>query len=202
MNKGLYFVLGLACGAAGAYLYLKDRYERYAQEEIDSVKEAYGKKLDEIYGATELVQEPEKDGFSPVHLKSTKPDLMEFAKIVREKNYTSYATKVETPEDQVHKKFSEDPEYIKPDEFGEIEDYEKVSLNYFADGILADEIDDEIFEDAEEKLGDFVSHFGEHEDNAVYIRNDIDKVDYYIFKDERSYEEVTGKKPHLEKQEE
>lgn len=52
MNKldfALTFCLGALIGAGGAVLYLKKHYEKVADEEIDSIKKAYGDKLDEVY---------------------------------------------------------------------------------------------------------------------------------------------------------
>lgn len=52
------------------------------------------------------------------------------------------------------------PYVISPDEFGGVEEYEKISLSYYADGILADD-DDEVMENADEIVGlDSLTHFG------------------------------------------
>ena len=195
MNKALYFILGLGVGAAGAYFYLREKFDQIAQEEINSVKEAYAAKLDEMLEDTDLVKEPEKDGFAPVHLKHTKPDLMEFSKLVKKEGYTSYATKIETPEDPVHKPFKDEPYEIKADEFGDIEDYEKRTLILYSDEVLADELDDEVFDDVSKIIPDYKDHFGSEDSEAVYVRNDIEQTDYMICKDNRTYKEVTGNEP-------
>jgi len=44
---------------------------------------------------------------------------------------------------------------------------------------------------------DALTHFGEYEEDSVYIRNDKLKMDIGIFKDLRKYTDVVGKKPHL-----
>lgn len=205
MNKVLYFVLGLGVGAAGSYFYLRTKFDRIAQEEINSVKEAYADKLDEIRASLE--PEPEKQAKEePVKLKHQKPDLMEFSKMVKKEGYRDYSTKVEKPEDPIHEPFNPDPYEITEDEFGELEDaYDKVSLIFYSDKVLAYESDDNVFEYTNERLTpDFDDHFqiGSDKEEAVYIRNDIEKVDYAIYKDNRTYKEVTGNEPPEEESEE
>ena len=79
-----------------------------------------------------------------------------------------------------------------PDEFGEFEDYTKVSLTYFADGVLADECG-EIVDDVEEIIGDGLDHFGEYEDDSVFVRSDAKRCDYEILKDLRDFSDFKKK---------
>lgn len=79
---------------------------------------------------------------------------------------------------------------IPPKEFGEIEGYEKIDLTYTADGALLDDSDEPI-ENSEEIVGtEYMNHFGEYEDDAVYIRNDVRRCDYAILKEYRAYSET------------
>ena len=85
---------------------------------------------------------------------------------------------------------------ISPEEFGEFEEYEKISLTYYSNNILADE-NNEVIEDVEETIGvDSLTHFGEYEDDSVFVRNDARKCDYEILLDQRSYAEVVKQMPH------
>lgn len=77
---------------------------------------------------------------------------------------------------------------ISPDEFGEIEEYTKVSLFYFEDGTLADEYG-EVVDDVEEIVGDGLEHFGEYEEDSVFMRNDAKRCDYEILRDLRTFAE-------------
>lgn len=82
------------------------------------------------------------------------------------------------------------PYVISPDEFGQDESYETISLTYYADGVLADD-DDEMVEDVENLVGfDSLNHFGEYEDDSVFVRNDRLKCDYEILLDHRKYTDV------------
>lgn len=79
------------------------------------------------------------------------------------------------------------PYVIPPEHFGEMDDYEKISLTYYADGILTNE-NDEPIEDIESTVGtDSLNHFGEYEDDSVFVRNDVLGCDYEILLDQRRY---------------
>ena len=61
--------------------------------------------------------------------------------------------------------------------------------SYFDDQIIADENLD-IVDDIEETVGiDSLTHFGECEDDSVFVRNDERKCDYEILLDHRDYED-------------
>ena len=81
------------------------------------------------------------------------------------------------------------PYVISPDEFGE--DYETETLTFYSDGVLVYYISDELVEDVDATIGsDSLSHFGEYEDDAVYVRNDSLKKDFEILRDSMKYSEV------------
>ena len=109
-----------------------------------------------------------------------KEAVKEVNRIIEDNNYASEINEV-----------TRDQHYIiRPDEFGEYDDYDTISLTYYADHILTDE-DDEIVEDIEDKIGfDALNHFGEYEEDSVFVRNDRIKCDYEILLDQRKYSEV------------
>ena len=81
------------------------------------------------------------------------------------------------------------PYVISPDELGE-KDYSIISLNYYADGVLADDFD-VVIDDVENTVGeDALTHFGEYEDDSVFVRNDELELDYEILKDMRRFEDI------------
>lgn len=41
-----------------------------------------------------------------------------------------------------------------------------------------------------------LKHFGEYEDDSVYVRNDAKKCDYEILLDQRNYQEIFETQPH------
>ena len=88
------------------------------------------------------------------------------------------------------------PYVIPPDEFDELDGYEVISLTYYADGVLTDDYNEPV-EDVENTVGsDSLTHFGEYEDDSVFVRNDNLKVDYEILADMRKYSDVVKIDPH------
>ena len=86
---------------------------------------------------------------------------------------------------------------IPPHELGEADGYEVESLTYYADGVLTDDWDHPI-EDVVGYVGeDFSSHFGEYEEDAVHIRNDILKKDFEILKDLTNFADKPKHHYHL-----
>lgn len=189
------FMAGATVGAAATWLCLKKRYEQIAQEEIDSVKAAFADRKPEKANYRNT-RDDVSNAAEKANQAKLKPDLMNYASKLKEQGYTNYAAPVEKSNgkeeaNEVIKK----PYVISPEEFGDFDDYERVSLTYYADGVLADELN-ELVEDIDSTVGpDFANHFGEYEDDSVFVRNDRLKCDYEILKDNRDYSDVIGKEP-------
>ena len=82
------------------------------------------------------------------------------------------------------------PYVISPDEFGTNEDYDTISLIYYADGVLTNDAD-EVIDNVEEIVGKkALNSFGEYEEDSVFVRNDLIKVDYEILRDLDTYEDM------------
>lgn len=188
----LAFIAGAGIGSVCTWQLLKRKYELIAQEEIDSVKAAYatretGKSLVEgfcngLKVAEDRTQKDEGD-----------VDFKKYASIIQKEGYTDYSRSVEEKKGEA---FVEKPYVISPEEFGEFEEYEKFSLTYYADEVLADENDEEV-DDVDEIVGDeSLNHFGEYEDDSVFVRNDRLKCDYEILLDQRNYSDVAKTRPH------
>lgn len=89
------------------------------------------------------------------------------------------------------------PYVISPSEFGELENYEQCTLTFYADGVLTDSNDEEV-DDVDSLIGrESLSHFGEYEDDSVFVRNDTTKMDYEILLDNRFYSNVIKAEPYL-----
>lgn len=186
LSKVIIFGAGAGIGSLVTWKLVKTKYERIAQEEIDSVKEVYSKKKPTIDECIEqIVEESEK----PQQGKSIndKPDIMEYAKTIKSLHYTSDDDEEEEDEEMVQDK----PYVISPDEFDEI-GYEIETLTYYADGVLTDYYD-EIIDDVDDVVGvESLNHFGENEgdEDAVYVRNDSREHDYEILRDTRNYHDI------------
>lgn len=186
LNKIFIFSAGAAIGSVITWKMLESKYEQFVQDEIKAFKEEYaGVKKNVDIGDTDrfdvgLNDEPEK----PI-----KRDRKEYSSIIENEGYNTIEKG-----DAVG---LERPYTIEPDEYDTLSDYEAISLTYYADEVLADDMDN-IVDDIDEIVGDdFADYFGEYEDDTVFIRNDMRKCDYEICRDPRKYSDVVGIDPHL-----
>ena len=190
MNKFIFvaFIAGAATGSAVAWIYAKKKYETLANEEIREVREFYANRQKEP-----VADQTEKEDIHP-DVVQEKPDIMSYAAKLKEEGYTDY-TCVEKPE--VKPMIPGDRPYvIPPNEFGEFDDYERISLMYYADVVLCDDEDVPV-DNIDSVVGeDYADHFGEYEDDSVFVRNDARRCDYEILRSLRTYEEVIAEKPY------
>lgn len=168
MNKTikdiLVFVAGAAIGSFVTWEVTKRYYSKIADEEIESVKARYSKRSE----AKDISDRP----------IFTKVEHDEYADLSRVYNHKEEGDAPAMEDDE--------PYVISPDEFGECT-YETITLTYYADGVLADEVDD-IVDDVDGTIGrNSLLHFGEYEDECVHVRNDMTETDYEVFLDTRSY---------------
>ena len=190
MNSKVSFIIGTIVGAgigvAGTYSYFKDKYEKLAEEDFNSRRVFDEDKKDE---SEEPVAEKTADSRTV-----DKPSIAEYAARLQKEGYVNYSDMQDKKQKQ---EIAVDRPYvIQPSDFGEFDDYEKISLTYTADGVLLDDIN-EIVDDIEETVGeDSLEHFGEYEDDSVYVRNDSKKCDYEILLDQRNYQEILETQPH------
>lgn len=190
MKNFFTFVTGLVIGSVVTYVVVKDKFEKIAQEEIDSVKEVFGRRVEkEADKKVEKIAEKE--------VEKIRKEYNDYGSLT--KNYTSYS-KNETEEDDCAQVEDEDgvelfeverasdsdrPYVIDPWDFGGEEGYDTVTLNYYADDVLTDSDNNVIEdEDIDDFVGaDFAEHFGEYEKDCVCVRNDRLKIDYEICRD-------------------
>lgn len=181
LSKIVIFAAGAAIGSAVTWKLLKEKYEQIAQEEIESVKEVYGGRP-RYEGPADSEEEQKVD----------QNDIREYAAQIQKQGYTDYANNAK-PRTEVSEVKA--PYVIEPEEFGEKDGYDRISLTYYADGVLTDD-QDAIVEDVDDVVGiDSLDHFGEYEDDSVFVRNDRLKADYEILLDPRKYQDI-NKKPH------
>lgn len=193
MNKTINFmtfVLGVAVGSVVTWRYVEKKYEQIAQDEIDSVKEVFSKREAEFTEDTEVRIKADN--------AKEKPSIIEYAAHLHEQGYTNYSDMVDEKPEEVKEEpmIVYKPYVITPEEFGDLDDYETISLTYYADQILADD-NDVIVDDIEDVVGyDSLNSFGEYEDDSVFVRNDRLKCDYEILLDQRKYSDVIKRRPH------
>ena len=210
----LVFAAGAAIGSAVTWKVVKTKYERLAQEEINSVKEAYADMLTNL--------QEQVDDYSTVDEAEAWTDRAAKAVVCADRvthiDWSDYEDLDEEEEDEPDGDFSDyarltnqyknekggaedmarDPYVISPYDFGELDGYSQVELTYYADGTLEDE-DYNIIAESEvnELIGrDSLYTFGEYEDDAVFVRNEHLRADFQILKDYRTYAEARSVGPN------
>lgn len=165
-----FFAVGALIGIGGTYIVLRRKCEENIKQEIDAYKKDAEKKLTE-----------DKEDFDT--------DTGEYREEIKKYQGISEENK---PEETL----SEKPYIISPDEFGERDGYGLITLVFYSDGYLADDLDDEVTDSSDIVGDEWKNHFGEYEGDSVFVRNDRLKCDYEILRDERKYSEVLETKPH------
>lgn len=189
----LAFVMGAAAGSLVTWKFVEKKYKQIAQEEIDSVKETYAKMRKDDLEAKQADLEAAKAKLHPaepekVETPEIQPEeVKKYEDVIVKHNYTSYSNNVDEKGGDV---MTDRPYIISPDEFGDYPDYETISLTYYNDKVLTDEYN-EIVDDIDDLIGDdSLNHFGEYEDDSVFVRNDALKVDYEILLDPANYRDI------------
>lgn len=184
----LMFAAGAAIGSFATWKLLNARYEERYQEAVKSTKEAYSRRNPSV--DSEEGEETSEDEL---------PDIKVYAALLKQEDYIDYSSNTSPSDAEKEEKKDttvERPYVISPEEFGEFDDYERISLTYYADGKLTDD-NDELVDDVDEIVGeDSLTHFGEYEDDSVFVRNDARKCDYEILLDQRNYFDVIKTNPH------
>lgn len=176
-NKVLWFAAGAALGAAATNYFFKTKYERLYQEDVESVKRAFSmpQQSEPVEGDTEAASTPE--------------EVQTYHEII---NKQGYSTTSDISDDSSGKEVKgvSKPYVIPPADFDTEDDYDVISLTYYADGVLTDEQNNPI-EDVDKLVGrDSLTHFGEYEEDAVHVRNDEMRCDFEILRDLSNYSDV------------
>lgn len=197
MKGLLIFAAGLAVGAVAGAVIVKNKVLADAKAEIEEVRDYYRSqrgevKREEVEEVKEMVEETIDRVQDMIKENNSKKEYVNYNKLVN--NYNPSKNVVEY----------DDPFVIDPSEFGENDDYDTMTLTYFADGVLVDDVDD-VIEEPDIVVGlENLKVFEEFGATSVYVRNDIYKTDYEIIRDDWNYSDlkepvelpVKEKKPH------
>ena len=169
------FTVGALSGFAVATKFMKDKYERIAQEEINSMKAYYKGK----YGIAPI---PQQD-ISAIESKPVFTGAVSDAVLEVEENKKETVAASNGTWARVDEKIY----MITPDELGEFDDYDVVGLSYYEDDhVLCDNDDNRVDFDV---IGgkDMLENFGEYEEDVLQVRNETHRTDYEVYLIHNSY---------------
>ena len=173
------FSLGAVAGGFAAVYVLKQKIQADADAQIESVKKTFSE-----HWSSNNPPPTKKEKNEPDPNSELKKDIRTVQNFSR---YESLARNYGKPE--TIKSVSDTPYVIKPEVFGENEDYPEISYYFFSDGVVTDE-NFEPVTNLDEMIGeDSLECFGMYEDDpdTVYVCNDRLRCYIEILKDQRSY---------------
>lgn len=190
IKYALIFAAGAVLGAVSAVAMVKEKYESLAQIEIETIRRYYKEKM----------KKEEKVKEEPVQEEKKYEDITNNYKgnTVEEKPFIPKDEEIVDPYDT--------PYIINSEEFGEEEEYDTMTLTYFEDKVLVDDVDD-VIEDKDTVVGlENLKIFEEFPGcTTIYVRNDVWKTDFEIIKDDWNWSDLQEteeklaekyKKPH------
>lgn len=193
LSKVLIFAAGAVIGSVVTYKLtekkFKDEYEERLAKDTADVKESFSQAqadYDEL-----LSMFPKKEEAVQID-KEVSRNPISYNDMVSKLGYVEEASEVTTEKKAITMEEVERPEVIDPRDFGEYSDYETVTLYYYTDDVLADDMDN-VVDDVEDIVGSYaLTTFGQFEDDAVHVRNDRKRCYYEILRSECAYSEKYG----------
>ena len=192
MKNLLCFVAGSAIGSVVTWKLIEKKYKDLADEEIESVIETFKNRKpritkDNVKETVEKVINKYKEPKEIVEdIVTAERYSIENEEEIDEDDESNYTINVDNDVEVIT------PYVITPEQFGEYNEYGTKTLTYYADNVLTDEIDNPITSDEMVIMigPDALDHFGEYEDDSVYIRDETNEMDYEILKSEKMFSEI------------
>jgi len=171
------FCSGVIIGGFSTYFItknkIKQKYADLADEEINSVINFYNEKIVEFNGNVSDAQDAE----IPVENEMPKMNSL-----IQKERYIQGS-------DELYSDLKTDntvgyPYLIEPDDFGDMDGYSVVSMSYYNNGILVEDMT-QVRADIEETIGtESLKHFGDpsygYEEGIIYVRNERFKTDFEV----------------------
>lgn len=175
------FAVGFVAGGLVVNKLVEKKYEDISNQEIESVKAVYHKKLEEAEKPQEEAPDnndiPDEAAEKEQTRKGTSA-MRTYSDIIKSSNYSSPVTNE-----------TDLPYVITSEAYMEPNGYDKLACNYYNNDVLTDENDEPI--EIEEIMGshDMLDRMGEYETDTLYIRNDKTEADYEITQIDGAYVE-------------
>ena len=188
------FTAGVGCGVLATRSYFKTRYETFANEEIESVKDIYSKKLEE---ADNKMEESNKKEAQKEYNEAVEPYISSVppSDLSHRDEYEKKMSEAESPQDDI----LDYPYQITSMEYMDDGGVDKKVATYFVDDEVLI-VDGEVSDDGE--IADIDQTVGQDnieilltgfdDGSALYVRNPMNGVDYEVTKSYASYSEMMG----------
>lgn len=175
---GASFLVGAAIGSVIAWFAAKKRYEKMHQEQMNAVwADVQGKKKTEKELASDEIITP---------TAAEKPDIFEYVAKIQQEGY-EHPNDLPKTNDNIYE--------ITPMDLDE-ELYKRIDLTYYADGILADDLDYPVRDLADTVGENFAALFKGRDE--IFVRNEKHNIDYDIVISELTYGKMLDRQPETQ----
>lgn len=185
MNSGikglLIFTVGVCTGAAGAYFYFKEKFNKELDKEVEKVKH-YNDSMDIYSGKNVESEVPEETAEQTREVAAPeKPSLFDYAKLSSQKHKNAKPEVVEQ-DTGFH--------LVSPERFEELSyEYETQDLIAYSDGVVTDTQDNIMYHDLDKFVtGATFEDFDK--DGYLYVADDAISRLYEVSLDNRTYADV------------
>lgn len=163
----LTFAAGVFAGAYYMHTRMREEYQNYADEQIESMRQHFAEK--EAKMDAEIESQAVKKGID---------FAMEKLNLQDSEGKSIYETDTRTYE------------LIPPDEFGEIDEFDTSFLTYTADRVLCYDQTGEKVENVQRTVGpDALDNIGKFIPDTIHVRNHLYRKDYEILRSLETYDE-------------
>lgn len=186
IGKIAMFVMGAATGSFVTWRIIKSKYELVENGEI-TVYPAEEKNTEESEETADENPETEDNDGEPVFSAEEKK---EGEKVIEDLKYRTYSNGGSKKKRKKSDNDDEEtvPYVISPDDVGDT-GYDLINLTLYSNGVLVDDLDDEVIEDAELLIGNYaIDRIGEYEPDIIHVRNDELQREYEICRVDEEYE--------------
>ena len=189
------FSFGVGLGVAGSWRYFDQKYQKLADEEIESVKAMLSKKSTDIkYEHTgEPIAKVEKVTMDDNSLTAEATLINSYSSSVdlETKNYSEFYAPKKVEEAQTLSPKEDEPFDISVEEYEEDTEFQKVTLNlYLEDGVLCYEESEDVAEESDTVGTENLDDFSRTSFSTAYFRNPKEGIDYEVIKVDGSYKEL------------
>lgn len=190
------FVMGGVITSLITWTVCKKKYEDIVDAEIESVKKAYSSPIKIVIKDKD--ENSLKDNKDISEKQDGNKEVNKYTNNLKKYGYASRYSKVL---DEIKKSAEKEedimPYIITPEEYGELPEYDSVSLIYYAEDQILATTNDDVVEDIDDIVGlSTLDRFDESGTDYIFVRNDKLKIDYEILKDPSSFSEMMSHKPY------
>lgn len=185
LKSTLIFLLGAGVGASVSALYFSKKY----QKECDEMREAYNHMTERrkaVFEQPSPVELAKKYGADAIAKTYDPPKIIVEDDCEDELDDETLDEECVPIEGIDLSEARYEPYIIPPEDFGDYPSFSRIDLTFYADGVLCE--DNETMTDISDKVGyDALNHFGEYEDDSVYVRNERLQADFCIIRVPEKY---------------